>query len=86
MDKTLTDAAQRTLFEILHHPTSQNISWDAVVTLLEQVADVEATQEGSQLIVRMNNVRLTLHKPSGTPVSEQSLLEVRRMLRGAGLG
>ncbi|MFG6446068.1 hypothetical protein ACFXQA_12430 [Microbacterium sp. P07] len=85
MDTTLTHDAQRTLFQIIHHPTSHNVSWDGLVRLLMQVADVEKIQDGGQIVVRLNEERLTLHRPKGTAVPEQPLLELRRILKDAGI-
>ena len=86
MDEELTHGAQRTLFRILHHPTSQNVGWDELVALLTQVADVEKMDNGGRLVVRLGDERLTLQKPNGSPVPEQPLLELRRMLEHAGVG
>jgi hypothetical protein len=85
MDTTLTQNAQGTLFRILRHPTTQNVSWDELVTLLVQVADVDKMHDGGQLIVRLNDEKLTLQRPKGDHIPEQPLLEVRRMLKGAGI-
>lgn len=85
MSPELTAPARRTLFDVLRHPTSQNIAWDDIVRLVSELADVEKREHGRELVVHLRNERLVLRRPEGTPVPEHALLELRRMLENAGI-
>jgi hypothetical protein len=74
-----------TLRKILEHPSSGNVEWRQVLSLVEAVGD--AVQEPN------GKVRLTIGPethvvvpPRGKDVDTPLLVELRRMLLGAGWG
>jgi len=64
-----------TLRQIFQHPTSHNIEWRAVMSLLEAVGKVSA-KIGSELEF--------LEPPVGKDIDEQMVVDLRRMLGNAG--
>ena len=84
-DPSLSPDATQTLFWLERHPSTHHITWDELVSMLEEVATVERKDGGAQLLVHVGNERLTLTRPSGTPVADDELLALRRMLKDAGI-
>lgn len=82
--ENLTQGARQTLNEIEHHPTTHNIGWHDLVVMLKEVADVEESHHGAKVIVRLGNERQEFTRPEGKPVSEQTVLELRRMFKQVG--
>jgi hypothetical protein len=80
----LTPEARRVLDQIEYHPTTHNLGWHDLVVMLKEVATVEESHAGAKVVVHLANQRLELTRPEGTPVSEQTLLELRRMFNDAG--
>ena len=73
-----------TVEKIFQHPVSHNIQWHDVVSLLESVADVTEEHDG-RFKVTMGGETETLDAPSGHDVGEQMVVDLRRMLKGAGI-
>lgn len=73
-----------TLEKIFRHPTSHNIQWHDVLSLLEAVATVT---EGSadQFKVKLGSETETFHVPRPHDLTEQQVVDLRRMLKGAGI-
>jgi ribulose bisphosphate carboxylase small subunit len=72
-----------TLEHIGHHPTTHNLEWNDVIGMLEEIADVREEHDG-KYIVKLGDERIVLTKPRHKDVDEQMVLDLRRMLRGAG--
>jgi hypothetical protein len=72
-----------TLEKIFNHPVSHNIQWHDVLSLLEQVADVTAEHDG-RYRVRLGSETETFDTPKGHDLTEQQVVDLRRMLKGAG--
>jgi hypothetical protein len=83
-DGTRLDAHHRkTVEKLFSHPTSHNIQWHDVLSLLKAVAEVEETHEG-RYRVRLGDETQTFTVPKGTDVDPQQVVDLRRMLKEAG--
>jgi hypothetical protein len=72
-----------TLLKIFEHPTSHNIGWRAVLSLLEAVGTVEPRHDGKYL-VRLGGTSEVFARPRGKDVEIDALHDLRRMLSAAG--
>jgi hypothetical protein len=73
-----------TLRQIFAHPASHNIEWHAVLSLLEAVGTVSVRHDG-KVSVKLGSELEFLDPPSGKDVDAQMVVDLRRMLRTAGL-
>jgi hypothetical protein len=74
-----------TLAQIMRHPTSHNIEWRAVMSLLEAVGEVTVRHDG-KVAVKIGSELEFLDPPAGKDVDEQMVIDLRRMLTSAGYG
>lgn len=74
-----------TLRQIFEHPSSHNIEWRAVLSLLEAVGTVTERHDG-KVAVRVGSEQEFLEPPAGKDVDVQLVVDVRRMLATAGYG
>jgi hypothetical protein len=72
-----------TLRQIMEHPTSHNIEWRAVMSLLEAVGEVTVRHDG-KVAVKIGRELEFLVPPSGKDVDDQMVTDLRRMLTSAG--
>jgi len=72
-----------TLRRIFEHPTSHNVEWREVTSLLEAVGTVTVRHDG-KVAVKMGDELEFLEPPVGKDVDDQMVVDLRRMLRGAG--
>jgi hypothetical protein len=72
-----------TLRQIFEHPTSHNIEWHAVMSLLEAIGSVTVRHDG-KVAVKIGGELEFLEPPSGKDVDDQMVVDLRRMLSGAG--
>lgn len=72
-----------TLRRIFEHPTSHNIEWRAVMSLLEAVGTVTVHHDG-KVAVQVGPEQEFLEPPAGKDVDDQMVVDLRRILRGAG--
>lgn len=72
-----------TLDHIERHPTTHNLEWHDVIGLLREVADVVEEHDG-KFRVKLGDQRLVLTKPKHDDVSEQMVLDLRRLFTNAG--
>jgi hypothetical protein len=72
-----------TLRQIFEHPVSHNIEWHAVMSLLETVGTVNVRHDG-KVSVKVGNELEFLDPPAGKDISEQMVVDLRRMLASAG--
>ena len=79
----LNNNQRDTLLQIFQHPTSHNIEWRAVRSLLEAVGSVEQTHGGKFRLVVGDETEVVA-RPQRKDVDVQLVLDVRRMLTGAG--
>jgi hypothetical protein len=75
---------RRTAEAILSHPVSHNIEWREVLSLLEAIGEVTEEHNG-KFKVTVGGETETLHRPSGKDIAEQTVVDLRRMLAGAGI-
>lgn len=73
-----------TVEKIFQHPLSHNIQWHDVLSLLRSVAEVTEVHDG-RFRVTLGSETETLDAPSGHDVNEQMVIDLRRMLKGAGI-
>jgi hypothetical protein len=72
-----------TLRQIFEHPTSHNIEWRAVVSLLEAVGTVSVRHDG-KVAVKLGPEQEFLEPPAGKDIDTQMVVDLRRMLSEAG--
>jgi hypothetical protein len=70
--------------KIFGHPVSHNIEWHDVLSLLESVAEVSKGHDG-RFMVTLGGETQTYDAPRGRDINEQQVVDLRRMLRGAGI-
>jgi hypothetical protein len=79
------DAEHRnTVEQIFARPSSGNVEWRRVRSLLDEVATV-TEQHNGKLRVRLGGETEVLERPRGKDVDAQMLVDLRRMLRHAGI-
>jgi hypothetical protein len=72
-----------TLRQIFQHPTSHNIEWRVVTDLLETVGTVTVRPDGKVAVELGDEVEF-LDPPAGKDIDDQMVVDLRRMLTGAG--
>lgn len=73
-----------TVEQIFAHPTSGNVEWRKVLSLLEAVGTVTEEHNG-KFKVELGPETEVIHKPRGKDVDKQMITDLRRMLTEAGL-
>jgi hypothetical protein len=73
-----------TVEKIFRHPVSHNIEWHDVLSLLERVGAVTRRHDG-RFALTLGGETQILDAPRGTDIDEQLVVDLRRMLRGAGI-
>ena len=81
----LDNRHRNTLRQIFQHPTSHNIEWHAVMSLLEAVGTVAVHHDG-KVAVTIGSETEFLEPPVGKDVDAQMVVDLRRMLGNAGYG
>ena len=74
---------RQTLLQLFQHPTSHNIEWHAVLSLLEAVGSVEVRHDGDYA-VRVGGETSFLLRPKGKDIDIDQVVALRRMLTAAG--
>jgi hypothetical protein len=72
-----------TLLQIFQHPTSHNIEWHAVLSLLRAVGEVEDRKDGN-VKVTLGGESEVLVRPKHKDVDVSLIVDLRRMLANAG--
>ena len=72
-----------TVRQIFEHPTSHNIDWRAVLSLLDAIGTVSQHHDG-KVAVTLGPELEFLVPPAGKDVDEQMVVDLRRMLTEAG--
>jgi hypothetical protein len=79
------DAHHRaTVEKIFNHPVSHNIQWHDVLSLLQSVAVVTEEDDG-RYTVTLGSETETFDAPRHHDINEQQIVDLRRMLRDAGI-
>jgi hypothetical protein len=73
-----------TVEKIFNHPVSHNIQWHDVLSLLERVAAVTEEHDG-RYKVTLGAETETFDAPRHHDVDEQQVIDLRRMLKRAGI-
>jgi hypothetical protein len=73
-----------TLTQILQHPVSHNIEWRKAIALLEEVGTVVEEHDG-RFKITVGGETEVLNRPHGKDLTEQQVVDLRRMLGRAGL-
>jgi hypothetical protein len=81
----LNNHQRDTLLQIFQHPTSHNIEWQAVLSLLEAAGSVELRHNG-KYFVRVGSQNVVLVRPKYKDIDAQQVVDLRRMLTDAGYG
>ena len=71
-----------TLAHIFRHPTSHNIEWHSILSLLNAVGTVQETHKG-RLLVAVGDVSET-YEQRNKDIDAEQLANLRRQLRKAG--
>ena len=74
-----------TLRQIFEHPSSHNIEWRAVTSLLEAVGTVTVRHD-RKVAVKIGTELAFLAPPAGKDIDDQLIVDLRRMLADAGYG
>jgi hypothetical protein len=69
--------------EIFRHPTSHNIEWHTVLSLLEAIGDVEVRHDG-KVRVTLGSQTEVLEPPRAKDIDEQMVVDLRHLLTQAG--
>jgi hypothetical protein len=72
-----------TLRQIFEHPTSHNIEWRAVLSLLEAVGSVSVRHD-QKVAVQIGSEQEFLEPPVGKDVDVQMVVDLRHLLSNAG--
>jgi hypothetical protein len=73
-----------TVEKIFNHPVGHNIQWHDVLSLLKRVAVVIEAPDG-RFTVTLGPETETFDVPRHHDIDEQQVIDLRRMLRGAGI-
>ena len=84
MDAHLGAENRDTVEQIFNRPTSGNVEWRRVRSLLEAVGTVEEERDG-RVRVTLGGETETFDPPHAKDVDVQMLVDLRRMLRRAGI-
>ena len=75
---------RNTVEQIFHRPSSGNVEWRRVRSLLEAVAS-SVEEDGGNVRVTLGGETETFRRPHGKDVDQQMLVDLRRMLSRAGI-
>jgi len=81
----LSNHHRDTLEQIMRHPVSHNIEWRAVLSLLEAVGSVDQTHDGKYVVTLGSETR-TFERPRNKDIDTSEVVDLRKMLAGAGYG
>jgi hypothetical protein len=79
----LDNRHRNTLRQIFQHPTSHNIEWHAVTSLLEAIGTVAAHHDG-KVTVTVGSQTEIFDPPAGKDADVQMVIDLRRLLSSAG--
>jgi hypothetical protein len=84
LDTELNNHHRDTLRKIFSHPASGNLEWRQVISLLETVGSVVEEHNG-KFKVTLGPETEVMQRPRGKDVDTQMVVDLRRMLKGAGV-
>lgn len=78
------DAHHRaTVNKLFNHPVGHNIQWHDVLSLLQSVGEVDEHPDG-RVTVTVGAQTVTFAPPRHHDMDDQQVVDLRRMLKGAG--
>jgi len=83
MNAHLNNHHRDTVEKIFSHPASGNVEWRQVLSLIEAIGTV-VEQHNGKMKVTIGPETEVLTPPRGKDVDKQTLVDLRRMLEGAG--
>jgi hypothetical protein len=83
-DRELDGRHRATVEKIFNHPVSHNIQWHDVLSLLQSLAVVTEEHDG-RYKVTLGSETESFDAPRHHDIGEQQVLDLRRMLKGAGI-
>jgi len=72
-----------TLLQIFQHPTSHNIEWHDVLSLLEATGTVEQKHDGKYQVQLGDGIEV-ITKPKHKDIDVQQVVDLRRIFTAAG--
>ncbi len=85
VEENRLDAHHRaTVEKIFGHPVSQNIQWHDVLSLVKSVGTATEKHDG-RFKVTLGSETQTFDTPPHNDIDEQQVIDLRRMLRAAGI-
>lgn len=84
MPHELSHHHRNTIEEIFRTPTSHNVEWRKVRSLLDAVGDIEQEHNG-KIKVTVGPTTEMLHVPHGKDLDTRLVMDIRHMLDAAGL-
>lgn len=84
MSEQLGSHHRDTVTRLFEHPSSGNIEWREVQSLLESLGATTEEPDGA-LKVTLGGETELLHRPHGKDIDVQMAVDLRRMLTRAGL-
>jgi hypothetical protein len=83
MNVDLNNRHRDTVEKIFSHPASGNVEWRQVLSLIEAVGTA-VEQHNGKIKVTIGPETEVMTPPRGKDVDKQTLVDLRRMLEGAG--
>jgi hypothetical protein len=84
MNADLSNHHRDTIEKIFGHPASGNVEWRQVLSLIEAVGTA-VKQHNGKVKVTIGPETEVMTPPRGKDVDKQTIVDLRRMLEGAGL-
>jgi hypothetical protein len=84
MNADLNNHHRDTVEKIFSHPASGNVEWRQVRSLLDAIGTTVEEHDG-KVKVTVGPETEVLHPPHGKDIDKQMVVDLRRMLKGAGL-
>lgn len=81
----LTSHHRKTLDKVFEHPTSHNIEWHDVVSLIGAVGTISERHDG-KWEVSVGSQTEVFERPKHKDIDTQMVVDLRRMLDTAGYG
>jgi hypothetical protein len=82
----LDNRHRNTLRQIFQHPTSHNIEWRAIMSLLETLGTVDIRHDG-KVAITVGSETKVLDRPAGKKDADaETVVELRRLLSLEGYG
>ncbi|MGW9269015.1 hypothetical protein [Microbacterium sp. NPDC055599] len=82
MSSHLGENHRITLRQITEHPTSNNVEWHDVLSLLRAVGDV-TVEHNSKVKIKVGAETIVVSPPRQKTIDEDLLVELRHLLRAA---